>query len=149
MEDAQIYESLRWDLMRFATSLVGPDQAGDVVSIVVGRVLARRGGLAGLSDPKPYLVRAIQNEARNRHRAAARRTTVSIGVGAQPTVELGNDELLDLILALPPRQRAAIYLTSYEGYEPSEAAALLGCRPATLRRYLHIARSKLREALDE
>lgn len=149
MNDAQIYEELRWDLMRFATSLVGPDQAGDVVSTVIGRVLARRGGLAGLSDPKPYLVRAIQNEARNRYRADARRATVPIGIGTQPTVGLGDDELLDLLLTLPPRQRAAIYLTSYEGYEPSEAAALLGCRPATLRRYLHIARTKLREALDD
>ena len=148
MEDARIYEDLRWDLMRFATALVGPDDAADVVSAVVCRVLARRGGLTALAEPKAYLVRAIQNEARTRHRTRDRRHVVPIGAGTAPSVELGHDHLFDLVMDLPVRQRAALYLTSYEGYSPTEAAELMGCRPGTVRRYLHLARSKLRKVLD-
>jgi DNA-directed RNA polymerase specialized sigma24 family protein len=149
MSDASIYEELRWDLMRFATALVGPDEAADVVSAVVCRVISRRGGLASLSDPKPYLIRSIQNEARTLHRARVRRPVGQIAVADSPAVGLGNDELFQLVMDLPVRQRAALYLTSYEGYSPTETAELMGCRPATVRRYLHLARANLREALDD
>jgi DNA-directed RNA polymerase specialized sigma24 family protein len=50
---------------------------------------------------------------------------------------------------LPLQQRAAIYLVYWEGCEPTEAARLLGVQPGTLRRYLHLAREKLRRYLDE
>jgi DNA-directed RNA polymerase specialized sigma24 family protein len=149
MTDGEIYEELRWELMRFATALFGPDQAGDAVSTVVCRVLARPGGLTGLDDPKPYLVRRIQNEACSRNRTERRRLALPIGVGSASAVDLGHDHLLELVMSLPVRQRAALYLTAHEGYSrPSETAALLGCRPATVHRCLHIARGKLREALD-
>lgn len=52
-------------------------------------------------------------------------------------------------MALPERQRAAVFLAYYEQYTPTEIATLMGCRPATVRRYLHLARRKLREVLDE
>jgi DNA-directed RNA polymerase specialized sigma24 family protein len=37
----------------------------------------------------------------------------------------------------------------WEGHSPTEAAALMGTKPGTVRRYLHLARRKLEEALDE
>lgn len=82
------------------------------MSTVIGRVLARRGGLAGLSDPKPYLVRAIQNEARNRYRPAVRRATVPIGIGAQPTVELENDDCWTFWFLPHPKPRVWIQAKS-------------------------------------
>lgn len=59
------------------------------------------------------------------------------------------DDVIEVIEALPAQQRAAAFLVFYEEYTPSEAAALMGCRPATVRRYVHLARAKLRESLDE
>ena len=150
MTDAEIYSQLRWDLMRFATSLVGVDDAADLLSAVVTRALRRPGGLAGLTDAKPYLVRALTNEARSLHRTRSRRLDMSRSL-VVPAVDDSDTAsgTLDLLMSLPPRQRAALFLVGYEGYEPSEAAALLGCRPGTVRRYLFIARQKLREVLDE
>ena len=148
VDDAEVYESIRWDLMRYATALVGPSTAEDVVSAVVTRVLARRGGLAGLREPKPYLMKSILNEVRSRHRAHSRHAAL-ISASASPLITEPADEIIAAIDQLPPRQRAAAFLVFHEEYTPAEAAALMGTRAGTVRRYLHLARQKLREALDE
>ncbi|MEN8237628.1 MAG: sigma-70 family RNA polymerase sigma factor [Actinomycetota bacterium] len=146
MSESEIYESIRWDLMRYATALTGPNTAEDVVSTVVTRVLGRNGGLSGLREPKQYMMRSILNEVRSRHRERVRRPVVHVGV-ADKAVPPTDDLVLDVIEQLPAQQRAAAFLVFHEEYTPSEAAKLMGCRPATVRRYLHLARAKLREAL--
>lgn len=148
VKDADVYVELRRDLMRYATALVGVSDAGDVVSAVVTRTLELKGGLTNLRDPKPYLMRAVLNEARMRHRSNSRkRRAVMSLIGEHVRPE--HDYLLDVVMALPERQRAAVFLAYYEQYTPTEIATLMGCRPATVRRYLHLARRKLREVLDE
>ena len=137
------------DLMRYATALVGISDANDVVSAVVTRVLERRGGLAGLDDPKPYLMKAVLNEVRMRHRSKTRQTRALAVLGGSGAGGSEHDEVLDVVMDLPPRQRAAVFLAYYEQYTPTEIAELMECRPGTARRYLHIARAKLKEALDE
>ena len=147
MSESDIYETVRLDLMRYATALVGRNTAEDAVSTVVTRVLARPGGLGGLRDPKQYLMRSIHNEVRTRRRQTTRQPVVRVGIldGAVQPVE---DHVIDVIERLPSQQRAAAFLVVYEEYTPSEAAKLMGCRPGTVRRYLHLARTKLREELD-
>jgi len=147
MNESDIYMSVRRDLMRYATALVGPDTADDVVSSVVVRALARPGGLGGLREPKQYLMKAILNEVRSRHRRRSQHPAVHADTAVETTVG-SDDAVTNVIASLPARQRAAAYLVFYEEYTPSEAADLMGCRPGTVRRYLHLARAKLREALD-
>jgi RNA polymerase sigma factor (sigma-70 family) len=146
--DADIYAALRTDLMRYATALVGVSEAGDLVSAVITRALARPGGLSGLAEAKPYLMRSLLNEARMRHRADRLHDT-KLPLLPQDPVEPEHEHVLDLVMALPPRQRAAVYLTYYERYPAAEVAELMGCRPGTVRRYLHLARRSLREVIDE
>lgn len=134
--------------MRYATALVGVADAGDLVSNVVTRVLEQRGGLRVLEDPKPYLMKAVLNEARMRHRSKTRQKRVVAVLGGGH-VDPQYDEVLDVVMDLPARQRAAVFLAYYEQYTPAEIAELMRCRPGTVRRYLHIARRKLKEALDE
>ncbi len=148
VNDSEVYEAVRWDLMRYATALVGSGSAEDVVSAVVTRVLARPSGLAGLREAKPYLMRSVLNEVRSRHRIRARQPAVAVGPATTNLNEPSIDAL-DVIEQLPPRQRAAAFLVFYEEHTASEAAVMMGCRPATVRRYVHLAREKLREALDE
>ena len=148
MDDSEVYETVRWDLMRYATALVGSEVAEDIVSTVVMRVLTRPGGLAGLREPKPYLMRSVLNEVRSRHRAHTRQVAVVTGTDIVSGPDRSVD-VVDVIEQLPPRQRAAAFLVFYEEYTPTEAAVLMDCRPATVRRYLHLARGRLREVLDE
>jgi RNA polymerase sigma-70 factor, ECF subfamily len=151
MGDADVYEEVRCDLMRYAVALTGPSDAEDVVSSVVTRVLARPGGLSGLREPRPYLMRAVLNEVRARYRANQRggrsgsSTPAMAGDGHADGVE---DLVAAVIASLPPRQRAAAFLVFYEEHTPAEAAEVMDCRPGTVRRYLHMARKTLAEALD-
>jgi len=149
VNDEAIYRSLAADLTRYATALAGPDEAADIVATVVTRTLARRGGLAGLREPRPYLMRAVLNEVRSRHRTRTRRPLVTLAEGGDPAVWEEPDLVLELVEDLPPRQRAAAFLVYWQGCTPTEAADLMGCRPGTVRRYLHLARRKLEEALRE
>ncbi len=151
MTDREIYEELRGSLMRFAASLVGPDDADDVVSDAVVRTL-RRGPLASLDNPRAYLMQAVLNTARDRGRRLTReRAAIARHVGmreAVPVVSIEAPELTETVMRLPIRQRAAIFLVYFEDMAPSDAAKVLGVRPGTLRRYLLVARRKLRGWLD-
>ncbi len=149
MSDDRIYRSLAGDLVRYATALAGPNEAADIVSTVVTKALARRGGLSGIRDARPYLMRAVLNEVRSRHRARVRRPLVPLSEGRDPAVRDDLDLTLELVGILPPRQRAAAFLVYWHGCTASQAAELMGCRPATVRRYLHLARNKLEDIIDD
>ncbi len=148
MDDAKVYQEVRFELTRLATALVGPSDAEDVVSTVVARTLERPGGLSGLDDPRPYLIKSVINEARSRYRRDKRWSGTAVDPEQLPTVD-HREELVDVVGALPPQQRAATFLVYWEGHTAARAAELMGVRPATLRRYLHLARKKLEDMLDE
>ena len=150
MTEREIYEDLRGPLLRFAASLVGRSEAPDLVSEVVVSTLQRR-SLGSLDNPKAYLMQAIHNRAKTRIRHAVRERTAIGRLREETDHGLGADPsgVVETVAALPARQRAAIYLVYWEGMNPSEAAAHLGVRPATLRRYLHLARNKLRRHLND
>lgn len=135
------------DLMRYATALVGIADAGDLVSSAVTNVLEHHGTLISLDDPKPYLMKAVLNEARMRHRSRSRHNQAVAALGGSH-VDPQHDDVLDLVMDLPARQRAAVFLAYYEQYTPTEIAQMMGCRPGTVRRYLHLARRKLKEVLE-
>jgi RNA polymerase sigma factor (sigma-70 family) len=152
MTDREIYEEVRGSVMRFAASLVGPDDSADVVSEAVVRTL-RRGPLTSLDNPRAYLMQAVLNTARDRGRRLTReRTAIARHAGmreAVPVVGIDSPELTETVIRLSVQQRAAIFLVYFEDMAPSDAADVLGVRPATLRRYLLLARRKLRGWLDE
>lgn len=144
--DEEIYLKHRDGLMRYATALVGPDGAPDVVSTVVTKLLGSGKQLVDLREPRVYLMRAVLNESL-RYRDRNWRSPKTPGFDVQPVES--RPEVMEAVLALPPRQRAAVYLVYWADLPSQEAAALMGCRPATVRRYLHQARKKLEEVLDE
>lgn len=139
--------------MRFAASLVGPDRASDLVSEVMVATLQQR-TLTELENPKAYLMQAALNRARSmgrtlsRERRAMSRLPVE-QAGVEPVDLLLNADIVEAVAELPVQQRAAIYLVYWADLDPSEAAELMGIRPATLRRYLFLARNKLRKWIDE
>ena len=145
VENAAIWQEHCRELIRYATVLVGPDHAEDVVSSVVERVLRRPGGLVGLNDPRPYLFKAVLNQSRNHHRAVAHAAPWADGVVLPSEVR---PEVVTAVAGLPERQRAAAYLTYWRDLPVREVADLMGCRPGTVKRYLHLARQRLRGVLQ-
>jgi RNA polymerase sigma-70 factor (ECF subfamily) len=141
--DESIYDKHRDDLIRFAAAIVGPDRAEDVLSGVIVRCLAG-GGLMRLAEPRPYLFKAVLNESRSvLRRSRAVPLPDSLGVSDSSDVEV-----IDAVMRLPARQRAAVYLVYWQGESISDAAQLMGSKPGTLKRYLHLARRRLRGALS-
>lgn len=141
--DAEVYRKHKDDLVRYAAALVGPDSAEDVVATVVLRILARR-TLADLDDARPYLFRAVLNEARTlvgRRRPAVVFESRNMQVDPQP-------EVLAAVQRLPVRQRAATFLVYWGDLSIEQTAHLMGTRPGTVKRYLHLARNTLRGVLD-
>ena len=150
LTDREVYEQLRGPLMRFASSLVGPNEAADLVSEVVVATLRRR-SLSSLENPGAYLMKAVLNRSRSRTRRIAKEQAVAAAQVIQEETASSDSSVPDVaatVAQLPVQQRAAIYLVYWEGLEPSEAAAVIGVQPATIRRYLHLARNQLRRHLD-
>ena len=58
------------------------------------------------------------------------------------------DEMWDVLLTLPPRQRAAIVLRFYEDRPDEEIAVLLGCKVATVRTAVFRGLEKLRKEIE-
>ena len=55
----------------------------------------------------------------------------------------------DALQELPPKQRAAVILTTYDGLTHAEAAAALGCSETTVSWRLFAARGKLKRLLKD
>jgi RNA polymerase sigma-70 factor (ECF subfamily) len=145
VDDEAFFRKNRDDLVRYATVLVGPSNAEDVVSTVVLRVLARR-RLMDLNDARAYLFRGVLNESRTW--LTRRRSSPTVDDVADTPMADPQPEVLAAVLALPAQQRAATYLVYWEGQSIAEASALMGIRPGTAKRYLHLARRTLKGVLD-
>lgn len=146
VDDADIWLKCKDDLTRYAAVLIGPSDAEDVVSTVFVRVLDRR-RLAGLEDARLYLFRAVLNECKTRR--ARTRTTPGLVELQVPPPSDPRPEILQAVSALPLGQRAATFFVYWVDLSVYEAAELMGVRPGTVKRYLHLARTKLKGALRE
>ena len=135
--------------MRFATGLVGPVDAGDVVSTAVLNCLTSDNWSTVVSK-RPYLYRSVYNAAaalrRSSHRRAVREQRA-----ARPEVtdefEI-RPEILEAVKHLSFRQRAAIVLTYWEDLDPVAIASLLEISHGSVKRHLARGRSRLKEVLD-
>lgn len=146
---AEAYEKYADELVRFATGLVGPDDAADVVADVFVKVFRSR-FWAGVERERSYLYRMVLNQARMHHRSTMRRRaremkTATRESGYEPEVR---SEILERLAVLTPTQRAAVVLTYWEDLSPSQVAERLGMSEGSVRRHLARARAKLREVLD-
>lgn len=154
LTDRKIYEEVRGPLIRFASSLVGPENASDLVSEVLVATLQRR-TLVSLENPQAYLMQTVLNRARSHGRRQARekgavsRMTSDGAHSVEPADLVVGSDVVEAVASLPVQQRAAVYLVYWVDMDPTQAAEMLGIRPATLRRYLFLARNKLRKWIDE
>jgi len=152
LEDAEIYGKHAVDLIRYATVLVGPDQAPDVVSTVVLRVLKRR-HLSDLENPRAYLFRSVLNEARSWGRTR-RSKSLAISRLVEDRSSHDQESLVDRLTAanavwsLPPRHRSAAYLVYWLDLPLAEAAEQMGVSTGAVKRYIHEVRQHVRKEMS-
>ena len=110
---------------------------------------------------RPWLLRIVANEARNRRRSAGRRAHLALRVAAEqpsgdaaPSPEAAylsseqREQLLAVVNELPEEQRAVISLRYFVGLSEQEVAAALGVRQGTVKSRTSRALERLRESYD-
>ena len=111
---------------------------------------------------RPWLLRIVSNEARNRRRSAGRREALRLRLAREaapgdaapsPGAALldaeRRDELVGALNRLPERDRLAIACRYVLDLSEAETAAALGCRRGTVKSRLSRALERLRAELEE
>lgn len=151
-DDETTYRRYADDLVRYATVLVGPSDAQDVVAEAVVRAF-RSPGWPAVDNRRAYLYRAVLNQAASHHRSSARRhrreqVLASREVLPAPAAIDGTIDAHHALAQLSEQQRAVIYLTYWEDLDPAQIAHVLQLAEGSVRKQLARARDRLRRILD-
>lgn len=141
------------DLLHFATVLVGPHDAPDVVNEAVTATL-QRDALAEVTDVRAYWFRAVANTASGWHRSGFRRrrredratSLWSVAPGSTPSTP---DEARRLLGQLSVQQRTAVYLAYWLDWPVDRIATLMGTSGGTVKQHLARGRARLKELLAD
>ena len=148
-DDEDLWRSHADELLRFATVLVGPTDAYDIVADTMLRVAAHANAPA-VANKRAYLFRAVANRAVDQRRSQQRRWKRDLAaVGPARTRE--PDDFADVrraVSELTPMQRAVVYFTYWEDLPERAIASLLELSPGTVHHTLERARRTLRKALS-
>ena len=98
---------------------------------------------------KAWFIRVTLNACRDLLRSFFRRNTVPLEELAGQAEQLTDQsrEVLAAVLALPQKERQAVYLHYYEGYTAPELSEILGRKVNTIYTDLARARARLKESL--
>lgn len=147
---AGLYEQHCRELMRFATTLVGPSDAADVLSDAIESLL-KTDMLVRADNPSALMHRAVLAKARSWQRSMFRRRARERQFLQQLVItnpELRPD-VVAAVLGLSQQQRACVYLTYWNDLTPAQVAEWLGVGEGSVKRHLARARVNLRGVLDE
>lgn len=142
------------ELIRYATTLVGPDRAHDVVTDAFLKVFDH--GTDDVEHLRAYLFRAVYRRAVDVNRSRDRRRRREERDGRErlhlapgpPSVSAAVDAR-DALDVLTDQQRAVVFLTYWRDRTASDVADLLGVSEGTVKQHLARARKKMREVLDD
>jgi len=149
---SELYQRHSDELIRFATVLVGPNDAADVLSDAFVSVLSSR-ALSSVRNSRAYLFQAVLNAARTARRGADRRIAREaravqlVGPASFSDPAEARQAVPDALSRLSHRQRAVIFLTYWEDLTPRDTAERLGISEGAVRRHLARARTHLRREL--
>jgi len=150
--DAELYGKHADELIRFATTLVGPFNAEDVVANAVVRAM-HSNAWPTVTEPRAYLFRSVLNEARGQHRSNRRRARREEASATRDRVDgdVANGsvsvEVRDAMARQSLRERSAIYLAYWHDFSVDEIATTLGISRRSTERALTSARRHLEEGL--
>lgn len=147
-----VYREHAAELIRFATALVGPDDASNVVTETMVRVFDESVDVAGIVNLRAFLFKSVYRQAIDLQRSRSRRTRperryTDRSTGSVPRDETAAVAARTALSRLSEQQRGVVFLTYWLGLSPSEIAVELGVSEGTVRKQLARARARLREEL--
>ena len=149
MDNEQVYRSYAAELTRYATGLVGPFDAADVVIDACLRAFSSR-NWPDVTNRKAYLYRAVLSVATDHHRSTLSRRLRELKTASPeltPTQEVDVD-VLNAVERLSVQQRAAVLLTYWSDLPVETVADRMGISTGAVKRHLARARKHLEEWLS-
>jgi RNA polymerase sigma factor (sigma-70 family) len=148
--DAEVYEKYADELVRFATMLVGPTNAEDVVADAVLRVFASS-AWKSVTNRRAYLYRSVLAQASSTARSTQRRLLrESRYAGATNNDEpMLRPELLAALRSLTVRQRAVVFMSFWLDQPTHAIGQVLGMSERTVQRDLENAYRRMKRHLHD
>ena len=142
-----LFETYHNDVYRLAVSYTKSIQeAEDVCQDVFLKLMEQKHIQPG--KEKAWLMQVTANQCRSLLRSGWWKKTASLE-DAAPEEAASTDDILGIVLALPPKYRVVIYLHYYEGYSTEEIAKLLKISRSAVTTRLQRARNLLKPLLEE
>ena len=147
----QLVEDYSDMLLRIGYTWLGDlDDAKDVCQAALIRAWQAEKSFPTPKEERAWMVRVVINLCKDWKKSAwvRHRADLEEGIDLQtsPPEEGG---VLELVQALPEKDRQVIYLRYYEGYEVREMARLLSLPAAVVSNRLSRARRRLRNMMEE
>ncbi len=151
MDNESVYRNYSEELTRYATGLVGPFDAPDVVTDACLKAFETR-TWPEVVDRRAYLYRTVLSVAQDHHRQTLSRRVREIKTAgpdriSDPTASV-DVEVLTAVAQLSVQQRAAVFLTYWEDLAPEAVAARMGVSVGAVKRHLARGRKRLGEILS-
>ena len=121
----------------------------DIVSETFVKLIRHEPGFQDAEHEKAWLLRVAINLCKDDLKSWWRnRADIDDHRYLESESPFEDDETLKIVLGLPERYKAAIYLYYYEGYSSSEIARMLTKPRSTILYHLHMARKLMKEVLE-
>jgi RNA polymerase sigma factor (sigma-70 family) len=123
--------------------------AEDVMQEAFIKLLFHAPRFADAAHEKRWLLRVAVNACKNRLGAAYRRNTQPMDRTEPIACAPEDSAVLDAVMSLPEKYRAAIHLHYFEGYAVGEVARMLSLGESAVKMRLSRGRAMLRLELEE
>ena len=147
-EFSRIYGDHRDAVYRYARVLTGSPEAAEDITQECFLALARGNFRPALGAARGYLLGAARRQAFKRFRGLDREVELDekAPAPAKPYSDLPG-AVAEAVTDLPPLQREAVLLFSWEGFKLEEIAEMTGVDTGTIKSRLSRGREALRERL--
>lgn len=149
MDNEQTYREYASELTRYATGLVGPFDAADVVSDACLRAFMSR-RWPEVTNRRAYLYKTVLSVANDHHRSTLSRRlremkSADREATASPEIDF---DVLAAVERLSLQQRSAVLLTYWADLSVDDVAETMGVSTGSVKRHLARARKRLKEWLS-
>lgn len=148
MNNEEIYRSYAEELTRYATGLVGPFDAADVVTDACLKAFSAKSWPEVLNR-RAYLYRTVFTVAKDHHRSTLSRRLREMKTAKSESVmpQYIDVDVLRAVERLSMQQRAAVLLTYWADLPPEAVADRMGISTGAVKSHLARARKRLQEWL--
>lgn len=149
MDNEQVYRAYAVELTRYATGLVGPFDAADVVTDACLRAFSAK-QWPEVANKRAYMYRAVFSVATDHHRSTLSRRLremKSASPESAPPTDVDFD-VLGAVERLSVQQRSAVLLTYWADLPVERVAEHMGVSTGAVKRHLARARKHLEEWLS-